>query len=193
MNKDTFKFVYRKILKMEKLVLVFSVFASFLLLSCNGQKEAALKVVDQVDLQKYTGKWYEIARLPNSFEEGLECCTAFYTLLPNGKLEVLNTGHLIDDHSKVKKAKGKAYVPDDKEPGKIKVSFFGPFYGNYWIIALDEDYQHAMVGEPSRKYLWILSRTTNLPENKYQDLVSLAKSLGFNTDIIIRVKQECGN
>jgi apolipoprotein D and lipocalin family protein len=178
---------------MDKLFRIFFVFVSVLMVSCAVQNDAPLKVVETVDFEKYSGKWYEIARLPNSFEEGLECCTAFYSLLPNGKLEVINTGHLIDDHLKVKKAKGKAYVPNDKEPGKIKVSFFGPFYGNYWIIALDKDYQYALVGEPSRKYLWVLARQPNLPENDYQNLINHAKSSGFNADIMIRVKQECGN
>ncbi len=165
---------------------------SVMFLFCTSQK-TPLQVVEQVDLHKYVGKWYEIARLPNSFEKGLECCTADYSLLPNGKIEVVNTGKVIVDRSKVKKAKGKAYVPDKNEPGKIKVSFFGPFYGNYWIIALDPNYQYVLVGEPSRKYLWILSRNTAIAESDYQNLIDIAKKSGFNTDKMIRVKQDCGN
>lgn len=178
---------------MNKLFGIFFVIVAVLPLGCAMQKEAPLKVVDYVDIGKYAGKWYEIARLPNSFEEGLECCTANYTLLENGKIEVVNAGHLISDHAKTKKVKGKAYIPDKNEPGKIKVSFFGPFYARYWIIALDKDYQFAMVGEPSRKYLWILARQTSLDENDYQNLIDQAKFSGFNTDSIIRVKQDCGN
>jgi apolipoprotein D and lipocalin family protein len=160
--------------------------------NCSPQK-APLQVAEQVELEKYTGKWYEIARLPNSFEKGLECCTAEYTLLSNGKIEVLNTGYVISDRSLKKTARGKAYVPDNAEPGKLKVSFFGPFYAKYWILYLDSAYQYVLVGEPSRKYLWILARNTTIDEADYQMLVEIAKNSGFDTSRIIRVKQDCGN
>lgn len=158
--------------------------------SCNSNK-LPLKVVDSLDVNKYAGKWYEIARLPNSFEKGLECVTANYTLLENGKIEVLNQGHSIADHSKIETAKGKAHIPNQNEPSKLKVTFFWPFYGNYWVIELDKNYQYALVGEPARKYLWILSRTPDLDESSYNQLINIAKEQGFATEKLIKVNQDC--
>jgi len=158
--------------------------------SCNS-KNLPLKVVDNLDVNRYTGRWYEIARLPNSFEKGLECVTANYTLLPDGKIEVFNQGHSIKDHSKIKTARGKANIPNQNEPSKLKVTFFWPFYGDYWVIELDKDYKFALVGEPSRKYLWILSRTRELKEEDYNQLIKTAGNAGFATDKLIRVKQNC--
>ena len=161
-----------------------------MLFSCSSQK-APLKVVKELDISKYKGTWYEIARLPNSFEKGLECVTANYTLLENGKIEVLNKGYKIDNHSEFKTAKGKAYVPDKNEPAKLKVTFFWPFYGDYWVIELDSDYQYALVGEASREYLWILSRAPQLDESTYNQLITIAKEAGFATEKMIRVNQNC--
>jgi len=172
-----------------KTILVIQIFI-LMLFSCSSNK-LPLKVTDNLDVNKYSGKWYEIARLPNSFEKGLECVTANYTLLENGKIEVLNQGHSIDDHSKIETAKGKAHVPDIKQPAKLKVTFFWPFYGDYWVIELDENYQFVLVGEPARKYLWILSRTPYLDESIYNQLVNIAKEEGFATEKLIKVKQDC--
>lgn len=171
---------------------IFYLFIMTKLLSCQSIKHD-LRVVKSVDLNKYAGKWYEIARLPNKFEEGLECVTANYTLLENGKVEVLNQGYLETDHSKIKSAKGKAYIPDKNEPAKLKVTFFWPFYGNYWIIDLDEDYQFALVGDPSHKYLWILCRQKLMEEENYFRLLETAKMNGFDTSRIQKIDQGCEN
>jgi len=126
-------------------------------LSCKPSQN--LSTVEKVDIKKYAGQWYEISRLPNSFEKGLHCVTATYTLKKNNKIEVLNKGYSIKDRGKFSTAKGTAWVPNSEYPGRLKVRFFWPFSGNYYIISLDEEYNYALVGDPSRKYLWILSRT----------------------------------
>jgi len=149
-----------------------------------------LFTVEKVDLNRYAGLWYEISRLPNSFEKGLECVTANYTLKSNGKVEVLNKGYS-SKKGAFKSSKGKAWVPDDNYPGKLKVSFFWPFAGNYYIIALDKDYKYALVGDPSRKYLWVLSRTRELDKAIYSKLLEKARSQGFDTDQMILIQHDC--
>jgi apolipoprotein D and lipocalin family protein len=128
--------------------------------------------------------------LPNSFEKGLECVTANYSLKPNGKIKVLNKGYS-EKKGAFKTSQGTAWRPDEKYPGRLKVSFFWPFSGNYYIIALDEDYSFALVGDPSRKYLWVLARTRELDEGIYSDLMEKARSLGFDTGEIQQIKQDC--
>lgn len=151
------------------------------------------EVVKEVDLQRYQGTWYEIARLPNSFEKGLICTTAQYTLKENGKVRVVNKGFKEKNKQKQKTAKGIAKVPDPKDPGKLKVSFFRPFYGDYWILELDKDYQWVLVGGTSLKYLWILSRTKQLDDGIYQKLVQRAKNEGYAVENLIKVDQDCDN
>ncbi len=155
-----------------------------------GNPTNDLPTVEKVDLNRYSGLWYEIARLPNSFEKGLECVTATYTLKPNGKVEVLNKGFSAKKGA-FKSSKGRAWVPDGNFPGRLKVSFFWPFAGNYYIISLDPDYQYALVGDPSREYLWVLSRTNKLDEAIYAELLSTARTHGFATDQLLRVQHNC--
>jgi len=150
-----------------------------------------LPVVTQVDLNKYSGKWYEIARLPNRFEKGLKCVTATYRLREDGKIEVINRGHKIGGPGKISKIKGVARVPDKNQPGKLKVSFFWPFSGNYYIIELEENYRYALVGEPSRKYLWVLSRDKQLDDTIYESLLKKAEQMGFNSEEVVKTKQDC--
>ena len=163
-----------------------------LLTFCSSNR-SALKVVDDVDLNKYTGTWYEIARLPNRFEKGLKCITATYELREDGKITVINRGYQIEDPTEFEEAKGWAKVPNKEQPGKLKVTFFWPFFGKYWILDLDSDYQYALVGSPSRKYLWILSRKKKMDQEIYQNLIEKAKSMGFDTSKMIRPDQDCGN
>ncbi len=150
-----------------------------------------LRVVKSVDIQRYLGPWYEIMRLPNSFESGLTCVMANYSLKPNGDIKVENSGHKIGETDNVKTATGTAWVPDTAEPAKLKVRFFWPFTGNYWIIALDPNYRYAMVGDPSRDYLWILSREKMLPERTLDTLLAQAQSQGFDTSRLSRTPQDC--
>lgn len=149
-----------------------------------------LPTADQVDLSRYEGLWYEIARLPNSFEKGLECVTATYTQKSNGKIEVLNKG-FASEKGRFKTAKGTARVPDSMFPGRLKVTFFWPFSENYYIISLDENYRYALVGDPTRRYLWVLSRTKELDASIYDDLLHLAKNNGFDTSRVLKINQSC--
>jgi len=148
-------------------------------------------VVKSVDLNRYAGTWYEIARLPNSFEKGLKCITATYTLRDDGKITVLNRGHKISNPSRVSSAKAVAWIPDKSSPAKLKVQFFWPFSGDYWIIDLDSDYRYALVGDPSFKYLWILSREKKMDEATFNKLLEKAVENGFDVKPLIKVEHDC--
>jgi len=143
-----------------------------------------LQTVDHVDVERYMGTWYEIAKFPQTFENGLVGITATYSLLPNGKVRVLNSGYVGDFNGKLKTAKGKARVVDKKTNAKLRVSFFWPFAGDYWIIELGKDYEYAVIGENSRKYLWILSRTPKMDERVYEGIVERLKGNGFDISMI---------
>jgi lipocalin len=156
-----------------------------------GLSQTKPEVVKSVDLNRYSGTWYEIARLPNSFERKLKCITANYTLRPGGKITVLNKGHYITDPEKINSAKGSAWIPDKNEPAKLKVTFFWPFSGNYWIIDLDKDYRYALVGDPSFKYLWILAREKKMDEATYNMLLKKAVDQGFDIKPLIKVDHDC--
>lgn len=138
-----------------------------------------LKTVDHVDIERYMGTWYEIAKFPQRFEDGLVGITATYSLLPNGKVRVLNSGYVGDFNGKLKTAKGKAWVVDEKTNAKLKVSFFWPFAGDYWVIELGKDYEYAVVSESSRRYLWILSRTPKMDEVVYGEILERLITNGF--------------
>ena len=161
--------------------------------ACMGVPEN-VKVVESVNASKYLGTWYEIARLDHSFERGLEKVTATYSAKDDGGIKVLNRGFNVKKNE-WKEAEGKAYFVDapnanKTNTGKLKVSFFGPFYGAYNIIALDANYQHVMICGPDKTYLWILSRTPQLAEPIKQELVAKAKAYGFATDALIYVKHD---
>ena len=163
------------------------------LCSCMGVPNN-VKVVDSVDANQYLGTWYEIARLDHSFERGLDNVTATYAMRDDGGLKVTNTGYN-SEKKQWKTAVGKAYFidapnPDKTNTGKLKVSFFGPFYGAYNIIALDKPYyNYVMLCGPDKSYFWILSRTPQLPYPIKQHLIAQAKLLGFATEQLIYVNQ----
>jgi apolipoprotein D and lipocalin family protein len=142
------------------------------------------------DLQRYLGTWYEIARLDHSFEKGLTHVRADYTLNEDGTLRVLNRG--FDAQTKKwKQAEGQGRFAAEPDLGRLKVSFFGPFYGGYNILALDErDDGYALVCGNDRSYLWILARRPELPEAVVTSLVQKAKALGFATDVLLFVDQD---
>ncbi|MDX5321434.1 MAG: lipocalin family protein [Bacteroidota bacterium] len=171
---------------MRKLALLMALFGLF---SCNDANE--LTTVQELDLSKYQGVWHEIVRLPKSFEKNLDCVTATYTLLPSGKVEVVNRGRNTKDTSEWKSVKGSAKVPDSGKPGQLKVTFFWPFAGDYYVIDLAPDYRYALVGNPGRSYLWILSRNPQMPETEINLLLEKAKSLGFPVESIERINQSC--
>lgn len=142
----------------------------------------------KVDLNRYTGKWFEIAKLPNRFQKGCECATANYTLRADGQIDVLNG--CTKPNGETKNAKGIARTTNELHD-KLEVSFFPFIWGKYWILDLDENYQTVMVGHPNRKYLWILSRKPNLPEPEYQRLITKAKRSGFDISHITRSRTAC--
>ena len=145
-----------------------------------------LETVTKVELDKYLGKWYEIAHLPAGFQNGCNQTTATYTLRDNGNISVLNE---CTKNGKHKKAKGTAKIVDKQTGAKLRVTFFWPFYGDYWIIKLGEKYDFAVVGTPNRKYLWILSRTPKMDQKLYTEITEFARSKGFNTDNLILTVQ----
>ena len=151
-----------------------------------------IRVVESVDLDRYVGAWYEIARLPNSFEKGLVCTTATYTVTEDGRIRVVNEGRKESAAGKKSRAVGTAWVVDPAEPAKLKVSFFWPFASDYWIIALDrETYRYAVVASSNRRYLWVLSREPFMEESLYERLLDSARAMGFDTNALYRVPQVC--
>ncbi|MET0066249.1 MAG: lipocalin family protein [Candidatus Thiodiazotropha sp.] len=147
-----------------------------------------VKPVDEFDLQRYLGKWYEIARLDHSFERGLENITAEYTLRDDGGVSVVNRGYSLQD-GEWRVAEGKAYFVEDPDKGYLKVSFFGPFYGAYLVFDLDrEDYQYAFISGPDTNYLWLLSRTPQVSEELLERFRRESRALGFDVDELIYVK-----
>jgi len=137
-----------------------------------------LAVVPQVDLSRYAGTWYEIASFPQRFQKGCLDTQAVYTPRDDGTLEVLNSCFR---NGKIDTAKGKAWVVDKATNAKLKVSFFWPFRGDYWIIELGKDYEYAVVAGPSRDYLWILARTRTLDQGFVDAIVERLKERGFDT------------
>jgi apolipoprotein D and lipocalin family protein len=164
---------------------------SFFIFSCAGtvKSNSPLTVVDSVDLQRYLGKWYEIASYPAWFQKGCAGSTAEYSLLPDGKIQVVNRCRKDSLDGPLKESKGKAEVADTATNAKLKVWFFWPFKGNYWIIDLSPDYQWAVVGEPSRKYLWILSRTPTLDKGVYQGILGRLPQKGYDPDRLHKTAQ----
>lgn len=158
-----------------------------LLCGCTGVPEG-VDVVTGFDLKRYLGTWYEVARLDHRFERGLSDVTATYSLRDDGGVHVVNRGYNAVS-GEWDEAVGKAYFIGDSDIGRLKVSFFGPFYGGYNIIELDNAaYQHSLVAGPDRSYLWILSRTPALDRDTLSALLTRASDLGFATDELIFVE-----
>jgi apolipoprotein D and lipocalin family protein len=166
------------------------IFGTFLMIS-SAQVKRVPSVVASVDLNRYMGTWYEIARLPNFFERKLKCITATYTIRDDGKIGVLNKGNYITNPQKSSSATGIAWIPDKNSPAKLKVRFFWPFSGDYWIMYLDQDYRYVLIGEPSYNYLWILSREKEMDEPTYKMLLQKAVDNGYDVKSIIRGEHDC--
>ena len=147
-----------------------------------GAKEPELTVVDSVELDRYLGVWYEIASYPAWFQRNCTAVSANYSLRDDGLIKVVNSCRKGSLDGKLKQANGRAKVVDSETNAKLKVSFFGPFWGNYWIIDLDPDYQWAVVGEPKRKYLWILSRTRSTDDEIYGEILARLENKGYDPD-----------
>jgi apolipoprotein D and lipocalin family protein len=141
-----------------------------------------------VDLQRYLGKWYEIARYEQAFQKGCRGVTAEYGLRQDGKISILNTCRKAD--GKIDTAAGKAKIADPATNAKLKVSFFGPFYfGDYWVLDHADDYRWAIVGDPSGRYLWLLHRQPVPPAQEVESLVGRIAALGYDTRPLIRTVQ----
>jgi apolipoprotein D and lipocalin family protein len=151
---------------------------------CLGMPQS-IRPVTGFELNRYLGKWYEIARLDHSFERGLKQVTAEYVSRNDGGVLVVNRGFSVSEN-KWKEAKGKAYFVSDESEGYLKVSFFGPFYGSYVIFELDhENYQYAFVSGPTTKYLWLLARTPSVQPEVIEKFVEMSKARGFKTEGLI--------
>jgi apolipoprotein D and lipocalin family protein len=141
--------------------------------------------VQYVDLARYMGVWYEIARLDHFFQEGCHGSTASYALKPNGEVEVFNRCVNDSDNSQ-RQAKGRAWSVDPTGNARLKVSFFWPFRTDYWILDLGRDYEYAVVGSPNRKYLWILARNPVMDKDVYKRILGLVAKEGFDVDKLVR-------
>jgi apolipoprotein D and lipocalin family protein len=148
-----------------------------------------LETVPRVDLQRYLGTWYEIATIPQSFQRGCVGTTATYSLRDDGVINVVNRCRIGTLAGEEKVATGRARVVDKSSNSKLEVSFFGPFWGEYWIIELEPDYRYAVVGHPSRDSLWILSRTPTMDEAQYDQIVSRLKGAGYAVERLVRTPQ----
>jgi apolipoprotein D and lipocalin family protein len=160
--------------------------------ACSVAKAAGggspLETVPKVGLNRYVGRWYEIAKYPNRFERKCDSnVTATYGIRPDGKISVVNSCTTYEGN--VTQSSGWAKVVDQKTGSKLKVTFFWPFFGDYWIIDLGPNYEYAVIGEPSRKYLWILSRTPKVDDALYAELTSRLAGKGYDESKLERMKQ----
>ena len=163
------------------------VFISLFISGCLGLPEGVYPV-DEFDLHKYLGKWYEIARLDHSFERGLDRVTAEYSLRDDGGVRIINRGFSTAKNT-WKEAEGKAYFVRGKDEGYLKVSFFGPFYGSYVVFELDkENYHYAFVTGSNTSYLWLLSRTPTVRKELVYRFIKRSEELGFDTDNLIFIE-----
>ena len=154
------------------------------------QTSSPLAAVPYVDLNRYTGTWYEIARYPNSFQEGCVGSKATYTQRDDGKISVLNECYDKAFDGKIRSAKGKAWIVDKETNARLKVSFFWPFSGDYWIIDLGKNYEYAVIGHPKRKYLWILSRTREMEGELYEAILSRLRDKQYDTSRLVKTRQQ---
>lgn len=153
----------------------------------------AVRTVEHVDLQRYLGTWYEIAAFPQRFQKGCTATTASYTVRDDGEIDVLNRcrKETLDGEEKV--ARGRARVVDRATNAKLEVSFFRPFWGDYWIIDLGADYEYAVVGHPSRDYLWILGRTPAMESAVYDGILGRLRAQGYEVERLSRTLQPGGS
>jgi apolipoprotein D and lipocalin family protein len=159
--------------------------ACCLLSGCLGVSDG-VEPIDDFELNRYLGKWYEVARLDHSFERGLEAVTADYSLREDGGIRVINSGRNTETQLN-QEAEGRAYFVEEPNIGHLKVSFFGPFFGSYVIFELDEDYQTAFIAGNTTNYLWLLARTPKVSQELIDEFIASADQLGFDTRQLIFV------
>ena len=165
---------------LRSLIMCFTFFAG-----CNAQTKVDNSVSGDLNLDKYLGDWYEIARFDHKFERGIQFCKANYSLREDGKVAVKNTGI---KNGKPSEANGKAKFTDN--PRVLRVSFFGPFYGDYRIMHLDPDYQWVLVGGSDESYLWILARTSKISDKVKETMLNEAMRRGYDVNKLIWVEQK---
>ena len=164
----------------------FFILCSLLLTSCLSVPEGVVPV-NNFELDRYLGRWYEVARLDHSFERDLEAVTAEYVTRDDGGIKVINSGRNIDS-GEIQQAEGRAYFVEDPSKGHLKVSFFGPFFGSYVIFELDQDnYQYAFIAGNTTDYLWLLSRSPKVSKELLEQFKDSASNLGFNLEDLIMV------
>ncbi len=166
----------------------FQLFTLLILMTSIG-KAQILETVPMVDLSRYAGKWYEIAAYPQRFQKNCHCTTAEYTATDKGYLIVENRCNKDSVGGKLSSVKGKAFIEKNSGNAKLKIQFFWPFRGKYWIIDLADDYSYAVVSHPNKKYLWILSRTLKIKEDVYSKIISRLKAKGFDLSKIRLTEQ----
>ncbi len=162
---------------------------SLMLTACFGMPENVTPVKN-FEVDRYLGKWYEIARLDHSFERGLNNISAEYTMRDDGGIAVVNRGYSVED-GQWETAEGKAYFVNDKDEAYLKVSFFGPFYGSYVVFELEQDnYDYAFISGPNTSYLWLLSRTPDVAQSVIDDFITMSQERGFDTSELIFVNHD---
>lgn len=181
-DRDLILHLLYSIMKNSFCISIISLFSSIAM-------SKTLETVPYVDLNKYAGKWFEIASIPQRFQKGCTYTTAEYTLTDKGFVLVENRCNNDIANKNKSYIKGKAFVVKNSGNAKLNVQFFWPFKGKYWIIDLSEDYSYAVVGHPNRKYLWILSRTATMDDGTYQHIISRIKEKGFDISKIKLTKQ----
>jgi apolipoprotein D and lipocalin family protein len=159
---------------------------TFSLMISNTVKSGPLEAVAKVDLQRYMGKWYEIASFPQRFQKGCHCTTAEYSISEKGHVVVVNRCNKDSVNGKETSIRGKAFVEEGSNNAKLKVQFFWPFKAKYWIIGLADDYSWAVVSHPNKKYLWILSRSPKMDEAIYNSIISRLREQGLDTGKLVK-------
>jgi apolipoprotein D and lipocalin family protein len=158
---------------------------AFILVNAGSPGIPPLRTVEKVDLTRYLGSWHEIARLPNRFQSGCAASSAEYSLRENGEITVINSCRNDKDNS-IRQVKGRAWSVDVDSNARLKVSFFWPFRGDYWIIELGKEYEYSVVGTPDRKYLWVLSRTATMDNDLFSAILQRAQQQGFDSGAVVR-------
>lgn len=173
-----------------KKIWVYFLLIIFISACANSKPMVNTETVKKLEIDKFLGQWYEIARYPHSFEKDLVGVTATYSMREDGKIKVLNQGYKNTLNGELKTAEGKAKIPDKNDPSKLKVSFFWFFYADYLVMELDsENYQWAVIGSSSPNYLWILSRTPQMEKDLYMDLLQKIEKRGYDTSKLLLVEQ----
>lgn len=157
---------------------------------CSSDPDIDKTTVKELDLTKFIGKWYEIARYDHSFERGLVGCTADYSFKDDGMIRVVNSGYKNSFDGKYSESVGKARRPDDSKPGQLEVAFFANFYADYWVLELDSNYTYALIGSKKDKYLWILSRTPVMDPDDLNFIKQRITMRGYSLDDLIWVEQK---